>query len=74
MLYVYANCVDRDEPITNERIEAALRGRRGRLGMADADEAEAEPAADTRHEDSDDHGVVAKSQVEGSHSGLVRRS
>ena len=72
MLRVYANCVDGDEPLMNERIEAALDGR-GRLDQAEARRADANRVAYSWRT------VVImvraeKSQVEGSHSGLVRRS
>jgi hypothetical protein len=45
MLKVYANCVDADEPITNERIERALCAGHGRLEVAEAVEADANPVA-----------------------------
>jgi hypothetical protein len=56
MLKVYANCVDGDGPIMNERIETALRCGRGRLDAAEADQADANPVAYPWHADQGDYG------------------
>lgn len=49
MLKVYANCVDGDEPLMNDRIEEALRADRGTLGTASPETVAAEPATHARH-------------------------
>jgi hypothetical protein len=57
MLKVYANCVDGDEPIMNERIEAALFGKHARLDLAESRKGDANPVAHPWHEDHGDHGL-----------------
>jgi integrase len=49
MLKVYANCVDGDEPLMNDRIEAALLSDRGTLGTASPETDAADPATHARH-------------------------
>jgi hypothetical protein len=74
MLKVYANCVDGEEPIMNARIEMALRSDRGTLDAP----LPMRLRPSLRHMRDTKTAMilteVAKSQVEGSHSGLVRRS